>query len=48
MFIQFYSIGKDELLETAMGLRNVALDDEYFIKIELTPNVDFWYVVVSF
>ena len=34
--------GKDELLETAMRLHDVAMNDEYFIKRKLAPNVDFW------
>ena len=37
-----YSTGKDELLETAMKLHDVAMNDEYFIKRKLAPNVDFW------
>ena len=36
------STGKDELLETAMRLHDVAMNDEYFIKRKLAPNVDFW------
>ena len=35
--------GKDELLETAMRLHDVAMNDEYFIKRKLAPNVDFWW-----
>jgi len=31
-----------KLLETAMALENVALEDEYFIKRNLYPNVDFY------
>lgn len=38
------STGKDELLETAMALHDVAMKDEYFIKRKLAPNVDFWCV----
>ncbi len=37
--------GKDELLETAMRLHEVAMKDEYFIKRKLAPNVDFWCVL---
>jgi citrate synthase len=40
----FASTGKDELLETAMVLHDVAMKDEYFIKRKLAPNVDFWWV----
>ncbi|KAF8532193.1 peroxysomal citrate synthase [Gautieria morchelliformis] len=39
----FKITGKDELLETAMRLHDVAMMDEYFIKRRLAPNVDFWY-----
>lgn len=42
-----YSTGKDELLETAMRLHDVAMNDEYFIKRKLAPNVDFWCVSLS-
>ncbi|EJD06612.1 uncharacterized protein FOMMEDRAFT_76742 [Fomitiporia mediterranea MF3/22] len=38
----FKVTGKDELLETAMRLHEVAMEDEYFIKRKLAPNVDFW------
>ncbi|TDL25806.1 peroxysomal citrate synthase [Rickenella mellea] len=37
----FKVTGKDELLETAMRLHDVAMSDEYFIKRKLAPNVDF-------
>ena len=40
-----FRTGKDELLETAMRLHEVAMNDEYFIKRKLAPNVDFWYVL---
>jgi len=40
----FASTGKDELLETAMVLHDMAMKDEYFIKRKLAPNVDFWWV----
>lgn len=42
--VTFSSTGKDELLETAMVLHDVAMKDEYFIKRKLAPNVDFWWV----
>ncbi|HLV03672.1 citrate synthase [uncultured Georgenia sp.] len=36
-------LGKnDELLEIAMGLEEIALNDEYFIERKLYPNVDFY------
>jgi len=38
----FKVTGKDELLETAMRLHDVAMNDEYFISRKLAPNVDFW------
>lgn len=38
----FAVTGKDELLETALVLRDHALKDEYFIKRALYPNVDFY------
>ena len=34
--------GKDELLETAIRLHEVAMKDEYFVSRKLEPNVDFW------
>ena len=37
-----FRTGKDQLLETAMVLHDLALNDEYFIKRNLYPNVDFW------
>ncbi|ROS76932.1 citrate synthase [Cellulomonas sp. PhB143] len=37
------SLGKnDELLEIAMGLEEIALNDDYFIERKLYPNVDFY------
>lgn len=38
----FAVTGKDELLETALVLRDHALKDEYFISRNLYPNVDFF------
>ncbi|GAA5908866.1 uncharacterized protein JCM6883_004192 [Sporobolomyces salmoneus] len=38
----FAVTGKDELLETALTLRDHALKDEYFVKRSLYPNVDFF------
>ncbi|MFN8075969.1 MAG: citrate synthase [Kineosporiaceae bacterium] len=36
------SIGGDDLLEIAMRLEEIALNDEYFIERKLYPNVDFY------
>lgn len=36
------STGRDELLETAMALHDVAMKDDYFVSRKLAPNVDFW------
>jgi len=36
------SSGNDPLLETAMKLEEIALQDEYFIQRKLYPNVDFY------
>ncbi|KZV96617.1 peroxysomal citrate synthase [Exidia glandulosa HHB12029] len=38
----FKVTGKDELLETAMKLHDMALKDDYFVSRKLAPNVDFW------
>jgi len=38
----FKVTGKDELMETAMALHDAAIKDEYFVKRQLAPNVDFW------
>ena len=48
IFIRFFSTGKDEILETATRLQDVAMNDEYFIRCKVAPNMDFWYVIVSF
>ncbi|KAH9986226.1 peroxysomal citrate synthase [Russula vinacea] len=37
----FKVTGKDELMETAMALHDAAIKDEYFVKRQLAPNVDF-------
>jgi citrate synthase len=34
--------GKNPLLEIALELEKIALDDEYFVKRKLYPNVDFY------
>jgi citrate synthase len=38
----FQVTGKNPLLEIAIELERIALDDEYFIKRKLYPNVDFY------
>lgn len=38
----FEVTGKDPLLELALELERIALEDEYFIKRKLYPNVDFY------
>lgn len=38
----FAVTGRDELLETAMALHDVAMKDDYFVSRKLAPNVDFW------
>ena len=35
-------IKNDPLLETAMELERIALEDEYFIEKKLYPNIDFY------
>ena len=38
----FEVTGKNPLLEIALDLEKIALEDEYFIKRRLYPNVDFY------
>jgi citrate synthase len=38
----FAVTGKDKLLDVALELERIALDDEYFVKRKLYPNVDFY------
>ena len=38
----FAVTGKNPLLEIALELERIALDDEYFVKRKLYPNVDFY------
>src|SRR5215203_3141983 len=38
----FEVTGKDPLLETALELERIALEDEYFVSRKLYPNVDFY------
>jgi citrate synthase len=38
----FEITGKDPLLDVALELERIALEDEYFVKRKLYPNVDFY------
>jgi len=38
----FEVTGKDPLLDIALELEHIALEDEYFVKRKLYPNVDFY------
>jgi len=38
----FALTGRDELIDVAMALEKVALEDEFFVKRKLYPNVDFY------
>ena len=38
----FEVTGKDPLLKIALELERIALEDEYFVKRKLYPNVDFY------
>src|SRR5438128_865271 len=38
----FEVTGKDPLLDIALELERIALEDEYFVKRKLSPNVDFY------
>ena len=38
----FEVTGRDPLLDIALELERIALDDEYFVKRKLYPNVDFY------
>lgn len=42
----FAIVGKEPLIEVAMELEKIALSDEYFIKRQLYPNVDFYSGVI--
>ena len=37
---------KEQLLDIAMGLEEIALNDDYFIERKLYPNVDFYTGVI--
>ncbi|MGI9558822.1 MAG: citrate synthase [Thermodesulfobacteriota bacterium] len=38
----FAKMGKNPLLDTALALEKIALEDDYFVKRKLYPNVDFY------
>jgi citrate synthase len=38
----FEETGRDPLLDLALELERIALEDEYFVKRRLYPNVDFY------
>jgi citrate synthase len=38
----FEVTGRDPLLDLALELERIALEDEYFVKRKLYPNVDFY------
>ena len=38
----FDSVGKNPLIDIALELERIALEDEYFVKRKLYPNVDFY------
>jgi citrate synthase len=38
----FEVTGRDPLLDIALELERIALEDEYFVKRKLYPNVDFY------
>jgi citrate synthase len=38
----FEVTGKDPMLDIALELERIALEDEYFVKRRLYPNVDFY------
>jgi len=38
----FQVCGRDELIDVAIALEKVALEDEFFVKRKLYPNVDFY------
>lgn len=42
----FQIVGKEPLIEIAMELEKIALNDEFFIKRQLYPNVDFYSGVI--
>jgi citrate synthase len=42
----FTVVGKEPMIEIAMQLEKIALEDEFFIKRQLYPNVDFYSGVI--
>ena len=42
----FSVVGKEPLIDLAVELEKVALNDEYFVKKKLFPNVDFYTGVI--
>lgn len=42
----FAVVGKEPLIEIAMKLEEIALNDEFFVKRKLYPNVDFYTGVI--
>jgi citrate synthase len=38
----FDAVGKNPLIDLAVELERIALEDEYFVKRKLYPNVDFY------
>lgn len=44
----FEVVGKEPLIEIAIELEKIALNDEYFISRKLYPNVDFYTGVNSY
>src|SRR5687768_246075 len=43
----FEVTGKDPMLDIALELERIALEDEYFIKRKLYPNVDFYSGIIN-
>ena len=38
----FEAVGREPLIDVAIALRDAALQDEFFVKRKLFPNVDYW------
>jgi citrate synthase len=43
----FELTGKDQLLNIALELERIALEDEYFVTRKLYPNVDFYWAIIN-
>ncbi|TXI25833.1 MAG: citrate (Si)-synthase, partial [Roseateles sp.] len=43
----FDEVGKNPLLDIALALEKIALEDEYFVSRKLYPNVDFYSGIVQ-